>query len=254
MCIQDYSYNILYHPERNLNYKFMVAEWLWIANGLDTVKTIAYFNKKYLEFTDDGVVLYGAYGPPWVAQKAYVLKKLRKDPDSRQGVISLWKPSPPDSKDVPCTLTMQYLIREGNLDVVVNMRSSDIYLGIPYDIFTFSQLANEIAFELNVKRGRLIMQIGSSHMYEDDIEKVKPLMYHGWRSLKSPRQMSVMPRLLLETVIKNPADFQNRAVTFERTGNPWMAYESVLTYPRDLSLALLIDLEQDTNNEIMAKP
>lgn len=252
LCIQDYGYNILYHSQRGLNYKFMVAEWLWIANGLQDVKSIGYFNKKYFDFSDDGVVLYGAYGPPWVSQKAYVLRKLRKDPDSRQAVITLWKPSPPDSKDVPCTLTMHYMIREGQLNVVVNMRSSDIYLGIPYDIFTFSQLANEIAFELNVERGQLIMQIGSSHVYERDVEKVRPLMYGGWGALKSPKIRYTMPRLALETILKHAEDFQGGR-TFSNMEIPWETYEAIITSPRDLSFAMLVDLQQETNNAILKR-
>jgi thymidylate synthase len=250
--IRDYGYNILYHEQRNLNYKFMGAEWLWIATGLDDVATIAHFNKKYLQFTDDGVILFGAYGPPWVAQKSYVLRKLRKDPESRQAVITLWKPNPPDSKDIPCTLSMHYMLREGYLDVVVNMRSSDIYLGIPYDVFTFSQLANEIAFELNVKRGDLIMQIGSSHVYERDIANVRSLMFGEFKVLKSPAIRSVMPRERISLVIRRPDHFPP-AVTIAKD-DLWGLYELVLTSSRDLALPILIDLEQDTNNRILSQP
>src|SRR6185312_12484424 len=55
--------NVLYNPERKLNFRFLIAEWLWILGGSNDVASIAAYNKKLMEFSDDGLTFSGAYGP-----------------------------------------------------------------------------------------------------------------------------------------------------------------------------------------------
>src|SRR5712691_3901798 len=61
--VEDLRANILVHPRRNLNYRFMVAEWLWIALGRNDVATVARYNPEIAQFSDDGLTFTGAYGP-----------------------------------------------------------------------------------------------------------------------------------------------------------------------------------------------
>src|SRR5262245_30105248 len=133
-------HNILYHPIRHMNYKFMVAEFLWIMYGYDDVQTIGKYNSKLVEFSDDGVFLWGAYGPRVQVHLPYALSALEKDVNTRQAVMELWRTPWTPTKDVPCTLTVQFLIRGERVFCFVNMRSSDVYLGLPYDFFVFSQI------------------------------------------------------------------------------------------------------------------
>lgn len=173
---------------RQLNYHFMVAEWLWVATGREDVASIAPYNKKIADFSDDGEIFFGAYGPRWRDQIGYLLAKLRKDPDSRQAVISIWRPNPPSTKDVPCTVAMQYLIRDGELHTIVTMRSSDAWLGLPYDIFNFARLGSIVAGELGIEQGSLQLQLGSLHLYETNHEAVRKVL--SQRTLEMPIKLA----------------------------------------------------------------
>lgn len=168
--LDDMRNNIISHPGRQLNYRFMIAEWLWIALGQNDVETLAKYNKRMREFSDDGITLAGAYGPRIRRQLAHVTSTLSADPNSRQAVLTIWDQSPKPSKDIPCTISMQFIIREDKLHMLVTMRSSDIWLGLPYDIFSFSQIGNSIAGELKVLPGSLMMTLGSSHLYEEHFD------------------------------------------------------------------------------------
>jgi thymidylate synthase len=174
----DMRYPVLTVPQRKLSYKFMAAEALWIMDGDDALANIRPWNERMAEFSDDGVVLAGAYGPPAAAQFQYVLRTLLQDPDTRQATLTLWKPNPPVSKDIPCTIALDYKLRNGELHCHAFMRSSDLWLGLPYDVFTFSMMAIYLCSELNehwsagqVAPGNLYLTAASSHLYDRDWEK-----------------------------------------------------------------------------------
>lgn len=166
---------ILAARERAAGYKFMAAEAAWIIGGDNRVSAIAKYARSMREFSDDGVFLSGAYGPKVVDQLPYVSEALRRDPETRQAVMTLWRERPAQSKDVPCTVAVQFIIRSGVLHVVDTMRSSDLWLGWPYDVFTFSMIARVVASSLRPvpQLGDLTVVAGSSHLYEDSWEKAR---------------------------------------------------------------------------------
>jgi thymidylate synthase len=168
--VEDARSNTFENRYRNLSYRFTVAEWLWIWYGHEDVKTIAQYNKNIAQFSDNAVTFFGAYGPRIRAQWGRVLTALMRDKDSRQAVIQIFLPLPDSSKDIPCTLSVQFLIRDGRLNTIVNMRSSDVWLGLPYDMFNFSMLGNIAAAELRIPQGWISFNLGSSHMYERNRE------------------------------------------------------------------------------------
>ena len=154
VTVEDLRNNILTHPARDLNYRFMVAEWLWIQSGRCDVAWIERFNRQITKFSDDGKEFRGAYGPRFLDQAQRVIALLRRDPNSRQAVIRIFDRGDliGETKDVPCTLSLQLLLRGGGLHGIMTMRSNDLWLGFPYDFFNFSQLTNSIAGELKVER------------------------------------------------------------------------------------------------------
>lgn len=176
LVVDNLRANIITDPQRDLNFRFMVAEWLWILAGRNDVATVARYNKPIAAFSDDGVTFEGAYGPRLSSQWEYVIRQLEGDPDSRQAVASIWQPNPPKSKDYPCTLNAQFLIREGKLHSVWTMRSNDLWLGTPYDFFNFSQITNALAGRLKVPTGSMTLNVGSSHVYESNFEVVEKLL------------------------------------------------------------------------------
>lgn len=169
--------------ERKVNYSFMFAEAAWILSGSNRVSDIEGYMKIYRNFSDDKVFLKGAYGPKVIEQLGYVVDTLVNDVDSRQAVLSIWRERPGTSKDIPCTLTMQFFIRDGKLDCVTNMRSNDIVKGFTYDIFTFSMISLAVLLLLKsrgtpVSLGELYVNAGSLHLYESDIKNVDKWVFN----------------------------------------------------------------------------
>jgi thymidylate synthase len=161
---------VLTVPDRNLSYRFMAAEAYWILSGDNRVATIAPYNSRIAEFSDDGETFFGAYGPKIVSQLDYVVAKLLEDRDTRQAGLTIWRENPPATKDVPCTVAAFFNIRGGQLNAHVFMRSSDVWLGVPYDVFNFSMLAHLVCAHLNKKGlsvapGQLFLTAASSHLY-----------------------------------------------------------------------------------------
>lgn len=161
---------------RKLGYRFMCAEAAWILSGDNRVDTIKGYSKMIENFSDDGVTFFGAYGPPIVDQLEYVIRAFKKDIFTRRAVLTIWRPKPPvKCGDVPCTVSIQFLIRIRNdkptLYLIDNMRSSDAWLGVPYDWFNFSMIGAYVALYLNdvldvtVELGDLILCAGSQHLY-----------------------------------------------------------------------------------------
>lgn len=169
---------------RKLNYKFAAAEALWILEGRDDVAGVALWNARIAEFSDDGVVFAGAYGPRITEQLDYVVEALVRDGNTRQAVLTIWRPNPEPSKDIPCTVALTYSVRATKLHTHVFMRSSDVWLGWPYDVFNFTCLAARIASRVNasvpserrVTLGSLFFTAASLHLYEDDVEKALPIV------------------------------------------------------------------------------
>ena len=172
--------------ERKLNYAFMVAEWLWIMFGREDVAFIEKFNKRIKYYSDDGYKFYGAYGPRFEEQFMYVYETLSNDPDSRQAVMTFWHRTPEKSKDIPCTISLHFLIRNSRLHVISNLRSNDVWFGMPYDTFNFCQIGNFLVGMLNgcyeekIHRGLYILNANSYHLYEPQFDEAEKLQ----RSLK----------------------------------------------------------------------
>lgn len=184
--IQNGLSNIFVNSVRDVNYRFMIAEWLWIMGGLNDVNSLATYNSVMRRFSDDDLILSGAYGPRLMPQWDYIIKNL-SNWDSRQAVATIWTASPQESRDIPCTISLQWLIRREKLHCTVNMRSSDIWLGLPYDFFTFSQLTNMVASKIGREVGSVTMNLASSHLYEMDCEAATSCMVHGTNeSISSP--------------------------------------------------------------------
>lgn len=164
------------HPGRKISDAFRYAEAYWILSGSNRVSGIEPYAPSIAHFSDNGAVFQGAYGPKITEQLMYIGECLDTDPHSRQAVINIWRENPRASKDVPCTLSLQFLVRENELHVIANMRSSDIWLGLPYDIFNFTCVANYVRLVWHQPRlqlGTLTVNMGSSHLYERNIAPAK---------------------------------------------------------------------------------
>ncbi len=176
----DMKYPIVTKASRKIGYRFYPAEAGWILAGRNDVEYIKRFSPFVDQFSDDGFFYSGAYGPRVVDQLTYVCDMLAEDPDTRQAVIEVWRPNPRPGRDIPCTLSYQFLARDGLLHCVQSMRSSDAWLGYPYDAFNAAMLTGYVMLLLRDRQGKRrselglgyhTMVIGSQHIYEAQWEK-----------------------------------------------------------------------------------
>lgn len=171
--------NRLIHVEgRKASLEYAFAELLWYLSGDDTLAWISHYSSFWMTVSDDGITANSAYGArifksharigSCVNQWQYVIDELRRDPDSRRAVIHIRVPSDSliNSKDVPCTLTLHFMQRNGKLDLIVNMRSSDIVFGLTYDVPAFTVLQELLALTLNIDVGTYTHISNSLHVYE----------------------------------------------------------------------------------------
>lgn len=167
---------VTYHQNRKLSYKFMAGEALWIISGDNSTKGIVPYNKHIAQFSDNGQIFNGAYGPPFQEQVPYITRSLKNDMFTRQAVMTIWNRRPEQSKDIPCTVALSWNIRPNSngdpqLNCHVFMRSSDIWLGLPYDMFNFTMMSYYIGFQIgraDLKPGLVYMNLVSSHLYDNN--------------------------------------------------------------------------------------
>ena len=177
-CVEDPTRNIVNNAIRKMPMRYAVGELAWYLSGSNRVQDISRFAKKWADISDDGETNNSAYG--WrifdkfgFNQWEYVKELLRDDPSSRQAVIHIKDASNKPTKDVPCTVYLQFFIRDGKLNMSTHMRSNDIWMGVPYDMFSFCFLQMLLAMELGVEIGQYTHYAGSLHIYSRDYEAAK---------------------------------------------------------------------------------
>lgn len=167
----------LKNKARKLSFSYAIGEWLWYMSGSNELDMIEFYSKNMRRFSDDGKILAGAYGPRIMSQIEKIIAILKSDADSRRAVISVYDKSDTgkNSLDIPCTLSLQFLIRNKKLDLIVNMRANDVFLGLPYDIFSFSLLQEYVAYQLRCEMGVYYHNVSSLHIYDRNIATINQI-------------------------------------------------------------------------------
>ena len=165
-----------------------LGELCWYLAKSNDLAFIWYYIRDYDQFAEDGKI-FGGYGPRlfnWdgLNQVTNVIDLLREKPESRQAVIQVFDRTDilEDHKDIPCTCTLQFLLRDGKLHLFTNMRSNDAYLGLPHDIFCFTMLQEIIARTLSADIGTYKHAVGSLHVYAKDLDATKRFLDEGWQA------------------------------------------------------------------------
>lgn len=174
-CVQDPTRNIVTNHIRSMPMRYAIGELAWYLSGSNRVSDISRFAKKWIDISDDGLHNNSAYG--WriydkfdFNQWDYVKELIRKDPNTRQAIIHIKDADNRPTKDTPCTVYLQFLLRDNKLNLSVHMRSNDIWMGVPYDMFSFCFLQMKMAMELGVDIGEYTHYAGSLHLYARDYE------------------------------------------------------------------------------------
>lgn len=189
---------------RDTSVEYVLGELLWYGASDNSVEFISAYGKMWERLSDDGVTNNSAYG--YIATKKFgfdqvdqVIKQLKKDPNSRRAKININVPNVNSimTNDEPCTLTIQFVIRDGKLNCTAMMRSNDVWFGLPYDVMFFTTLQKLIARSLNIDVGTYFHFVTSMHMYDRNIDDIKAAIdaphreyrLHGLVDLLTPNRI-----------------------------------------------------------------
>lgn len=171
-------------PGRHNNVFASIAESMWVLAGRDDLDYLGAYLPRAMDFSDDGETWRGAYGPrlrDWngVDQLAEIIAILRAEPNSRRAVAVLFDPDRDfvQSKDIPCNNWLHFLVREGQLDLHVVARSTDIWWGFSgINAFEWSLLLELMSCWLKLGQGRLTFFTSSLHLYERHVGRAESLL------------------------------------------------------------------------------
>lgn len=147
------------------------------------------------------------YGKQWrdffgTDQLNNVVEEIKRNPDSRRLIISAWNPARLDEMLLPpCHAFMQFYVLDGKLSLQLYQRSGDMFLGIPFNIASYSLLLMMVAQVTGLEAGEFIHTIGDAHIYKNHIEQVKEQIN---------RKPFVLPTVMINKHIKNIEDFEFR--------------------------------------------
>lgn len=190
------------HRYRKLNFPFAIAEWLGMLSGIDFLPFYTKFIPSYKEFSSDGEHVDGAYGPrlqyPSLGYSAIdqVIRTLKMTPESRRAVVAIYNNDDligAGGLNTPCTLSMQFLVREKKLEMVTMMRSNDVHFGLTNDVVVFTLTQEYVATQLGLQMGSYHHFASSLHVYErlmDKFEEKRLASEEG----RWPHTMGTMPK------------------------------------------------------------
>jgi len=112
-------------------------------------------------------------GKDGVDQLAVAIDKLKTNPNCRRNIVMAWNPQQLDQMAlVPCHYGFQLLCNDGVVDLLWNQRSNDVFLGEPFNIASYALLLELIAYECNLKPGKLIGFLADVHIYNNHMKQV----------------------------------------------------------------------------------
>ena len=184
---------------KKLAFKVMVSELLWFisgSNNINDLKAIYQENKiwdaNYQDYLarlglaeNDGAMgrIYGSQWRRWQApdgqqidQLQNAIELIRQQPDSRRIIVNAWNPSETNPDQValpPCHSFFQFYVAEGRLSLQMYQRSADMFLGLPFNIASYSLLLHLVAQLTHLEADEFIHTIGDAHIYLDAVDQVK---------------------------------------------------------------------------------
>jgi len=182
---------------KKLHLRSIIHELLWFLQG-DT--NTAYLKENGVgiwdEWADDEGNLGPVYGHQWrswrtpdggaIDQVSQVIEQIRKTPDSRRLIVSAWNVGELESMALPpCHLLYQFYVAEGKLSCQLYQRSADAFLGVPFNIASYSLLLLMVAQVAGLEPGEFVHTFGDVHLYSNHLEQAKLQLSREPRELPS---------------------------------------------------------------------
>ena len=171
----------------------------------ETIEEFAAKIKESNEFAEKWGKLGPVYGKQWrnfsgVDQLEELINQIKTNPTSRRLIISAWNPG--EIKDMalpPCHCFMQFYVNDGKLSCQLYQRSADIFLGVPFNIASYSLFTMMIAQVTGLGLGDFVHTIGDAHIYLNHLEQID-------RQLK--REPRALPKMIINPDVKSIYDFK----------------------------------------------
>ena len=170
---------------KKLHLKSIIYELLWFLRGDTNVKWLQERGVTiWDEWADENGNLGPVYGYQWrhwrtpdgreIDQIGQVIQSLRSRPDSRRHLVSAWNPADVDKMALPpCHALFQFYVANGRLSCQMYQRSADLFLGVPFNIASYSLLTLMVAQATDLKPGDFILTLGDAHLYLNHLEQAR---------------------------------------------------------------------------------
>ena len=191
---------------KKLHLRSIIHELLWFLKGETNIK---YLNDNGVtiwdEWADDNGDLGRVYGAQWcdwkkpdgtsLNQVNRLISELKNNPNSRRHIISAWNAGELNEMSLtPCHAMVQFYIHDGELSCQLYQRSADLFLGVPFNIASYSLLLMMVAQVCNLKTGEFIHTFGDLHLYSNHIDQAK---------LQLEREPKALPKMKINSEIKD---------------------------------------------------
>jgi thymidylate synthase len=211
---------------KKLAWKAVVGELLWFLEGsgnerrlaeithgtkegkvtIWTPNALAPYWKPKAKFEGDLGSVYGVQWRKWINYKNEVFDQvktlidgIKSDPNGRRHILSAWNPGELHMMALPpCHILAQFYVNENKLSCQMYQRSCDMFLGVPFNIASYSLLTHMIAQVCDLEVGEFIHTLGDAHIYQNHVEQVK---------IQLDREPYLSPTIWLNPNIKDIDDF-----------------------------------------------
>ena len=196
---------------KKVHLKSIVHELIWFLQGSTN---ISYLKENGVsiwdEWADEKGDLGPVYGAQWrswpdgnngtIDQIQNLIQGIKTNPDSRRHIVSAWNPALVDEMALPpCHSLFQFYVANEELSCQLYQRSADIFLGVPFNIASYSLLTHMVAHVCNLKAGKFVHTFGDAHLYLNHLDQAK---------LQLSRDTKILPQLKLNSKVKNIFDFK----------------------------------------------
>ncbi|MDD2645966.1 MAG: thymidylate synthase [Bacteroides sp.] len=195
---------------KKLHLRSIIYELLWFLRGDTNVKYLQDNGVRiWNEWADDKGDLGHIYGYQWrswpnykggnIDQISELIKEIKSNPNSRRLLVSAWNVADLENMNLPpCHLLFQFYVAEGKLSLQLYQRSADVFLGVPFNIASYSLLLLMMAQVTGLKPGEFIHTLGDTHIYLNHIEQVKLQL------TRIPREL---PKMKINPSVQSIFDF-----------------------------------------------
>ncbi len=179
---------------KKIHLRSIIHELLWFLKGDTNIKYLQDNQVRiWNEWADKNGDLGPIYGYQWrswpssggnIDQIARLIEQIRKNPDSRRLIVSAWNVSDLDKMALPpCHILFQFYVADGKLSCQLYQRSADIFLGVPFNIASYSLLLIMVAGVTGLEPGEFVHTLGDAHIYLNHIDQVKEQLKREPRTL-----------------------------------------------------------------------